>query len=983
MENIHFLQESTRDLLPLTTDLQNTCISRILPPVVSKIPIELAQKVLKIEYSDYFEEYLIFTEDYLYKGISTPEVLLEFPEMITCGRISPSGEYAFISGKATNCIITLDTKEVIYLDEDPEFDTVLAAFRYDSQFIAIADPNQLRTYKRTGGLEGTIDIEEIKDMTWNSAGSWIAVAHGNTITFLEKNCRERQSIELPNQLICVSWSFDLDILAAMDDQFNIYILSHKNRVFYRKLDFKLNVKELQPSIFWGRHLNFSVVDSDGLIHDIYLNKYVDSTEKSVYVINGNALCISNWSKALIPPPLFHEKIEYEDQIVCVAADSNHLAIFTKTHIHIDEKQYEAPVPYYTACWRNDVLHFASGNTIFAFEDGKIVEKNTEEYPVNFITPSFTVCNMSLINGIVDLQGITTFIENDGKFAAMCSTGKLYLNNNNPVTTSASSFLYTERLFAYIDNASTLHINYDDQSTEHQTELQARLLFFSKHIHSVVIQMQRGNTETLAPHIVVESALRDLLAQHLYSDAIRVSKRYQINFTRLIQLGEIDIEKFLQNAADGQLHQLFSSLTPFKVENDMKFVLNFLGYVLGGEVTYDEAEQNVVHQPFDPERELSKKYATSVCLSFLLLNLPAKAIQFACSFTESQTAKSVINFLLTMYDPEQLYDLSMKTYDVDCIASVALVIMKEPSSYIGWIEELKNCSETLRIAKIDEHLGDHKNAVKYYAQCGPEWEELCLSIIRREKLYNEGINAYKPGTPIWMNIINMKLEELSKEEKNNQEVAATAIRSNDGEIVLKYVKQIARAGLFRLALKIIPDGKHDQLKEALEKEKAYNDAGYVAAQYCHDNKEAIRLFMLAHKWYKAIENGATEEDVANESFEMLKVEFQKIENDAAKLKEKYQDILSKQKDHPESTKRAKNKDKRGLPAIVARLETLLPSNQRKHEVEQVVALLTNLNQLDKVETLRRAFRAACRAVWPIPHLPDTEDMMPPPYLKGIL
>ena len=96
------------------------------------------------------------------------------------------------------------------------------------------------------------------------------------------------------------------------------------------------------------------------------------------------------------------------------------------------------------------------------------------------------------------------------------------------------------------------------------------------------------------------------------------------------------------------------------------------------------------------------------------------------------------------------------------------------------------------------------------------------------------------------------------------------------------------------------------------------------------------------------------------------------------------VKEKQKIHADShIRHGKNKEKRGLPAIIVQLTTLLPNEAKTTEFKQVGEILRMVGENGKADELKQAFREMVQAIYPIPHLPDNEELPVPNYLQGIV
>ena len=206
-----------------------------------------------------------------------------------------------------------------------------------------------------------------------------------------------------------------------------------------------------------------------------------------------------------------------------------------------------------------------------------------------------------------------------------------------------------------------------------------------------------------------------------------------------------------------------------------------------------------------------------------------------------------------------------------------------------------------IAKFDESICDYISAIKHYSRCAKEFEEKCLYIITKEKLFDIGLKYYPEGSEIWNKIITQQLEYLIKSNRPQKEIAMTAIKSNNEEIILNNIKSIVKYNdLWQLILPIISVESYEIIKNALLEDKQYENAAYFTLVYLKDPNESKNLYIKAHKWMKAIECGASKEEVALEAYNLLMKDINKKINAVQNLKKRFNEVQEKQKLHPESS-----------------------------------------------------------------------------------
>lgn len=1104
---------------------------------------DLQNDPISVFFSDLINDFLIFYEDEIYiAGKEEPYFTFDFLINFAC--VSKSGDYALIATSTTPSevyIFDIDSKDLTLLDlqkvcnfnnvescqcscksntsnscqcdDQNDIEKVLyASFRNDNAFCAIATNKFIQTISEKIPEQQGIYTQNVVNptgVTWNDQGSWLAFSTNNRVVFLEKNCRLRQIYELDDpeaQITALEWSPHRDIIAIMDNSYRIIILSMKNRVFYRKYVINLTPRDdsgarhFVPQLFWSNdanNLSLAVIESISSTVNVYeFNFTVDKDCNSIYVIDGDQLLISDWSRAIIPPPLSHRKKKFGEgnqfnQITAIASNNTEMVVFTLDMIHLLNSQIYLPLPtptkehiYRPSPISVQCASFVSDNEIvFACHDilykltmpvqssdqYEIIEfySNPDMNFISFVSPTFLVtsrANIALLdnprNPINSIsQQITEFVENPIKashshldYVALCHKEGFLYHNEKKIADRVQSFIFFDKLLAYnfisIDKADLdlgtkgwmCIIQFENESSTRQIEPLSQLLYFTPRIFSIITLMNRGNVEVNAPHVVVEAALSEMIKNHQYAEALRVSKKYQVQFPRMIMLGEIDLSILCQQIPDKDLRSCMSVLRPFgddakvsrsqeqdaieaenearkgeteteertysaqekrQMQHQMSFVLNFLSFILNVKVEYNQIQKTLIIPPYESDQQGMIDFPTTCCICFILLQSPPEAVRFACSFSSSDLVKRSISFLLALYDNDELYDISLKTYDTNCMASVGLITMKEPSLYVPFIEELNQiANENLKRAKIDEKASDPKSAIIHYSLAGSEFDSTALYLIKSYKLFDVGLHTYRSPEQrqTYLQIIQMKLEYLTslpkkqkEQEKTIKEIAKTAILSECPTVILQHIALIVKANCWQLALPILNkelDSEekqiqgYRQIRDALENAKLLREAADFTIHYLADKEDAIRIYLQNHDWYKAIELGADRSKVAEIAYQTLMLEATRKAEAARTLKAKFDDVKEKQKIHKDSNVRhGKNKEKRGLPAIFVQLLDLLPNENKKTEFMQIVGLLEMLGLDNQKDELNRAFRGLVGAVWPIQNLPENEKISLPSYLDG--
>ncbi|EAY17125.1 hypothetical protein TVAG_303440 [Trichomonas vaginalis G3] len=961
-------------------------------------------QIVDISYSEALKALVIFTQKEIrIVELHNDTTIVPIPEgNVVCAELNNGGDFAFISTDAHPYLVELETKEFTKI-EGIEGIIQHIAFRDDNKFIAVATDKQLLSIDQNKQIHGKHSQDNITGITWNPAGTWIAVSSGKNVRFFEKNCEHRTGIEFDTELSTIQWGKEKDIVAVGDKTGYIHFLYTKNRKWYKK--FMINTSFV-GYLNWSTPYVLEYRNQQGIGH-LTINNVVDSNENDIFVVESNNVFISHWSKALIPPPLAHESREFDSQVTCLGISNEKVAVFTMHKLQFidDTETYDLPMaPVQTATFRGGKLLFAADSHLFEFDNGKITELNNTNGFISFLTPNYTVYKgAKLVNAsdnkfTILADYIYAFTDNDGQKVMQMMLGDLIVDGATE-SSNVYSYLATGKLIAYTHDISKFTVKYYDEKHTRGIENYAHVLYFNRKLYSIVTQMQRGNTETNAPHVIVEHEVKSLIKEHKYNDTLFISKRYQVPFTRIIRLGEVSIPELLQQVPDSKLRPFISVLTcippksdtPPKSDEEHKerereimecaenksFVYKILSHLFSIEFN-DKTEW----KPEFAESKLAISFFSVASICFVLLDKSVNAVAFACQMKDPQTSKQALDFLLTLFDADNLFDISMRTYDTKTIATVGHYTMREPSLFIPMLEKFNKMPRDLMIAKIHNKLGDYGTAVKYYAKLDDQrYVTKARDICLREKCFDEGLESFKRGSEEWLEILKQKLEQLEADKKY-KEVAIQAISSNNEDIILKYINAICLAGNHELARRRISKENYNKIFEVLKKQKKTEEAAFFCLNYLDDQPTAGGLFLSAQMYDMAEKCGVPVEKIADSAYKYLSNLYKRNAKLAQDLHEQFEQTKKKEETHhPDSSKRSgKKKESRGLPAIISKLEPLLPTQKDDERLTLAQTYLTMVDRNDDAKELKQLYNAMARAVYPIPSLPEGQKPLVPEYLK---
>ncbi|XP_022695823.1 elongator complex protein 1-like isoform X2 [Varroa jacobsoni] len=267
---------------------------------------------------------------------------------------------------------------------------------------------------------------------------------------------------------------------------------------------------------------------------------------------------------------------------------------------------------------------------------------------------------------------------------------------------------------------------------------------------VILQMPRGNIETIYPRPLMLHAIQSHLMTERFDEAFRLMKVNRINMNLFYDYDpssfdtkiEIIVRK-LKNVND--LNLMIMDLQQEDVTQTM-----YAGYYSLVKLPKAQKMKNVdkicdrireTLAKVDEERFLLSIitcYAKKNTISDLEVAL-LTAKRFEVRFDEA------LKYLILLVDINRLMDVALGTYDFKIFLNVAQHSKKDPKEYLALLKELKSYkNENYRKVKTDMYLKRYDRALLHLAKCPDHFGE-CLELVIKERLFTKAHSLFPQGS----------------------------------------------------------------------------------------------------------------------------------------------------------------------------------------------------------------------------------------------
>lgn len=377
---------------------------------------------------------------------------------------------------------------------------------------------------------------------------------------------------------------------------------------------------------------------------------------------------------------------------------------------------------------------------------------------------------------------------------------------------------------------------------------------------VVLQMPRGNLETITPRTLVLDVAAQYLDVASYSAAFELFRKQRINLNLLF---DHDPEKFLSNVDKfvDDLHNpswLSLFLSELSSENVVQtmYAASYRGHM-------GKKFDNKVSLVCDKVREAIQRrddaslYLFPVLTSYVRKN---SAEDLACALKEAKASKHIsvdeaLKYLFYMVDVNEMYNIALGLYDFDLVTLVASKSTKDPKEYLPFLNELRRLEPNYQKYTIDKYLKRYKSALSHISQCPDHFDE-CLELIQTHRMYSEALQLFNKCGDLYCKVAEAYADYLIAEHKFH-EAGIMYERSKKLEKALDaYQKSLD----WQEASVILSQLNYSESQEAdfwrsmvtdLVSNRRYMDAACVLKDFLNDAEETVSVLTQGHHWCEAV------------------------------------------------------------------------------------------------------------------------------------
>ncbi|CAK5281923.1 unnamed protein product [Mycena citricolor] len=456
------------------------------------------------------------------------------------------------------------------------------------------------------------------------------------------------------------------------------------------------------------------------------------------------------------------------------------------------------------------------------------------------------------------------------FLGLSTSGKLHLSSTSSRTlaSNVTSFTVTsgfvvftsaahEATFLPVPSLQNL-LALDEETGEFQplpsdwekrrVERGSRIVVAVPSAMTLVLQMPRGNLETINPRPLVIQVVHQDLAAHQYRKAFLSCRKHRIDLNVLV---EHDRAAFIENIPTflDQVHEV----------DYINLFLTNIGR--GTQSPEHKAEVCDAVRVCLAQKDLTK-YVNSILTAYVVKSPPeAEAglgLLLQLKDSDPEIVEDAVKYIIFLVDADTLFNTALGMYDFALVLMIAQHAQKDPREYLPFLRELRSLEQFYQRYRIDDHLKRHKKALENIRLAGAAYFDEAMSYVEKHRLYELALDLWKDTDQYKASdchVLELYGDWLFERRDFRQAASIFVQASATSKAMVAYEKGLEWQELFDLAGRtgISDEDVVDmayRVAEDLVSKKRHSDAGRILVDYTHDIREAVIALVQGNRFSEA-------------------------------------------------------------------------------------------------------------------------------------
>lgn len=397
--------------------------------------------------------------------------------------------------------------------------------------------------------------------------------------------------------------------------------------------------------------------------------------------------------------------------------------------------------------------------------------------------------------------------------------------------------------------------------------------------SLVLQMPRGNLETIWPRAMVVAGIRKLIELKNYRKAFLHCRTQRVDMNILYdhapeqflsnvalfvdQIKKVTyIDLFLSSLREEDVTQIMYKQTKAEVQPSLPPGMS--GMEAPATVVPVSATGSKINRICDAILEVLKTRQTTNLQNTITANVckspPALEdglmVVAGLMKEDEALADQAVEHICFLSDVNKLYDNALGLYNLDLALLVAQQSQKDPREYLPFMQNLQQMSELRRRYSIDDYLKRNTKALQHLHDLDA-FQELCDYTVKHT-LYKASLSLYRYKTEQLNTLVTLYANFLETQSNYREAGIAYEYLHDYNRATTNYQSaSMWEEALFCASLQTPPLSQSSlqelatSLADALYEHKDYFNSATIYLDYNHDILNAARTFCKGYHFSTAM------------------------------------------------------------------------------------------------------------------------------------
>ncbi|KAF8132053.1 pol II transcription elongation factor [Boletus edulis] len=363
----------------------------------------------------------------------------------------------------------------------------------------------------------------------------------------------------------------------------------------------------------------------------------------------------------------------------------------------------------------------------------------------------------------------------------------------------------------------------DHPAKRRVERGSRIVTVVPSTMSLVLQMPRGNLETINPRPLVMEVVRADLDSGWWRKAFVSCRKHRIDLSIIVQHN--------QDAFMAGVSEFVDQV------QDVDFINLFLTNVGRSQLT-----QKAITDICDA----STKYVNSILTAHVVKSPPdhEAALSMLLQLRDMQPdlVEDAVKYVIFLVDADRLFDTALGMYDFSLVLMIAQHAQKDPREYLPFLRELRALPQYYQRFKIDDHLRRYEKALSNLNLAGLNYFQEALEYVERYQLYEEGLTIWR-GTEHHQAILTAYGSWLFDRRDHKQAALAFIEAGDSRKAMIAHERALEWQELFDISTREkVPEEEVKEIAyritDELLSKKRHLEAARVFIDYAGDIRQAV-------------------------------------------------------------------------------------------------------------------------------------------------